>query len=130
MTPQQRVMPAGRLPSTCVCRNQFPSTYGIQAGSWHMRPDTSNWRNRESYDSFEALPVEGLAWECLRRCEPYQQYYQELVAANTENAPLPEEAQRRWGLRFPGAAQPFLFVSTGALDTFCRSECGAFYAAP
>ncbi|RWR31908.1 hypothetical protein D2T31_02785 [Sinirhodobacter populi] len=65
-----------------------------------MRPDTSSWRNHEGYDYFDGLPVEGLAWECLRRQEPYQAHYSRLVTAGDEAAPLSKEAESRWGLRF------------------------------
>ena len=44
-----------------------------------MRPDTSNWRDDRSYDFLDALPIEGLAWECLRRHLPYQDHYATLV---------------------------------------------------
>lgn len=71
-----------------------------------MRPDTSRWREHHSYDFFDHLMNEGLAWECLRRQEQYQRRYQALVAAKADNAPLPLEDQRRWGLRFRGAAKP------------------------
>lgn len=67
-----------------------------------MKPDTSRWRESFSYDFFDALPVEGLAWECLRRDKPYQSLYRKLVSAKAETAPLPKEAERRWGLRFRG----------------------------
>ncbi|WP_235918702.1 transcriptional regulator domain-containing protein [Brucella anthropi] len=71
-----------------------------------MRPDTSHWRDRSSYDIFDTLPVEGLAWECLRRHEPYQGFYQSLVAAKEDALPLAQEIQTRWGLRFPGSSRP------------------------
>ncbi|MFG1193457.1 transcriptional regulator domain-containing protein, partial [Xanthobacter flavus] len=44
-----------------------------------MKPDTSRWREDASYGYFDALSVEGLAWECLRRDEAYQDHYQSLV---------------------------------------------------
>ncbi|MEZ5801964.1 MAG: DUF6499 domain-containing protein [Rhizobiaceae bacterium] len=49
-----------------------------------MRPDTSNWRDDRSYDFFDTLPIEGLAWECLRRYRPYQDDYARLVDAGAE----------------------------------------------
>ena len=67
-----------------------------------MRPDTSNWRDDRSYDFFDTLPIEGLAWECLRRYRPYQDDYASLVDAGAETQPLPDDRQQRWGLRFPG----------------------------
>jgi hypothetical protein len=69
-----------------------------------MRPDTSHWRDRDSYDYFDALPIEGLAWECLRRHEPYQRHYRALLATRTQKAPMTSAAQRIWGLRFPSQA--------------------------
>ncbi|MFG1193465.1 transcriptional regulator domain-containing protein, partial [Xanthobacter flavus] len=44
-----------------------------------MKPDTSRWREDASYVYFDTLSVEGLAWECLRRDETYQEHYQSLV---------------------------------------------------
>ncbi|MER8822745.1 DUF6499 domain-containing protein [Mesorhizobium sp. M0991] len=76
-----------------------------------MRPDTSHWRDNDSYDYFDTLPIEGLAWECLRRHEPYQRHYQALLTTRAENAPFHPEAQRQWGLRFSGQAG---FVRLGA----------------
>jgi hypothetical protein len=69
-----------------------------------MKPDTTHWRDNGSYDYFDTLPIEGLAWECLRRHEPYQRQYRALLTARAEKAPLRPEAQRLWGLRFPGQA--------------------------
>ncbi|WP_394343024.1 transcriptional regulator domain-containing protein [Paenirhodobacter populi] len=71
-----------------------------------MRPDTSHWRDHSNYDIFDTLPVEGLAWECLRRHEPYQTLYQSLVVAKSETLPLPLVIQNRWGLRFRGPSRP------------------------
>ncbi len=87
-----------------------------------MKPDTSHWRNGETYGYFESLPVEGLAWECLRRYEPYQDDYRLIVRAKTETAPLPASSQMRWGLRFPGATQSFGNGSTDSLVSFGRSQ--------
>ncbi|WP_456856526.1 transcriptional regulator domain-containing protein [Bradyrhizobium sp. USDA 4501] len=66
-----------------------------------MRPDTSEWRDRKSYDYFDALHIEGLAWECLRRSAPYQQHYAALVLERLETTALPLETEQHWGLRFP-----------------------------
>ncbi len=71
-----------------------------------MKPDTSRWRDSHSYDFFDALPTEGLAWECLRRSEAYQQHYEALAGAGTETAPCRPEAELLWGLRFPGDTRP------------------------
>lgn len=84
-----------------------------------MKPDTSHWREQHSYDFFDDLTNEGLAWECLRRQEQYQRRYRALVADHADNSPLSLGDQRRWGLRFPRAAKPLrvranrLLVSRG-----------------
>ncbi|MER9713296.1 DUF6499 domain-containing protein [Mesorhizobium sp. M0174] len=72
-----------------------------------MKPNTSRWRDNNSYDFFDSLPIEGLAWECLRRSDAYHRAYLGLVHSRTEREPFPAEAQKRWGLRFPGTARPF-----------------------
>jgi len=72
-----------------------------------MKPDTSCWRERDRYDYFDSLTVERLAWECLRRNEDYQRDYRRLVGRREQDAPLPDAAQRRWGLRFRGEARAF-----------------------
>ncbi|HQS11074.1 MAG TPA: DUF6499 domain-containing protein [Xanthobacteraceae bacterium] len=64
-----------------------------------MKPDTSRWRDSRTYDYFDDLSVEGLAWECLRRDPSYQQAYRDLVDAERADAPLPAEAEHLWGLR-------------------------------
>ncbi|MFT0862507.1 transcriptional regulator domain-containing protein [Ancylobacter sp. G4_0304] len=64
-----------------------------------MKPDTSRWRDSRTYDYFDDLSVEGLAWECLRRDASYQQAYRDLVDAERAAAPLPAEAEHLWGLR-------------------------------
>lgn len=69
-----------------------------------MKPDISHWRESQTYDYFDALSVEGLAWECLRRNEGYQELYGALVNSYTEPEPLPREAELRWGVRFRGEA--------------------------
>ncbi len=53
-----------------------------------MKPDTSRWRDSRTYDYFDDLSVEGLAWECLRRDPSYQQAYRDLVGAERAAAPL------------------------------------------
>ncbi|MEW6633127.1 MAG: DUF6499 domain-containing protein [Pseudomonadota bacterium] len=75
-----------------------------------MKPNTSRWRDNDSYDFFDNLPIEGLAWECLRRSDTYQRHYLALVRAGTDRDPFSTEAQRQWGLRFPG---PTGFVRPG-----------------
>lgn len=65
-----------------------------------MKPDTSRWRDDNSYNFFDNLPVEGLAWECLRRSDSYQRFYLALLRLGTERQPFPPEEQKRWGLRF------------------------------
>ncbi|MCG7509069.1 transcriptional regulator domain-containing protein [Mesorhizobium retamae] len=75
-----------------------------------MKPDTSQWRDHSSYDFFDALSTEGLAWECLRRSADYQRQYRLLVAAGAETTALAPAAQQRWGLRFPGPPR-FICIS-------------------
>ncbi|WP_292117447.1 DUF6499 domain-containing protein [Mesorhizobium sp.] len=67
-----------------------------------MKPDTSRWRDNSSYEFFDDLPIEGLAWECLRRSDSYQRHYLALVREGIERDPFPTKAQKRWGLRFRG----------------------------
>ena len=69
-----------------------------------MRPDISKWRDHRSYDFYDSLPPEGLAWECLRRDKRYQAYYRRLSKVGASDLPLPPHAEQRWGLRFPVAA--------------------------
>ncbi|WP_292631604.1 DUF6499 domain-containing protein [Mesorhizobium sp.] len=88
-----------------------------------MRPDTSRWRDNDSYDYFDTLPIEGLAWECLRRHEPYQRHYQALLTTKTEKAPFPPETQRLWGLRFPGQAGFVRLSARRFLVARRRSSC-------
>lgn len=71
-----------------------------------MKPDTSQWREHHSYDFFDQLTNEGLAWECLRRQAQYQRRYRALVTDHADHSPLSLGDQRRWGLRFPRAARP------------------------
>lgn len=80
-----------------------------------MRPDTSEWRDSRSYDYFDALETEGLAWECLRRSQPYQKHYASLVAEKLETMHLSPEAEQRWGLRFPRKTQPYNTISGRSL---------------
>lgn len=65
-----------------------------------MRLDTSRWRESRRYDYFDALSVEGLAWECLRRNQDYQNLFRNLGVVGADAIPLTPEAERRWGLRF------------------------------
>ena len=87
-----------------------------------MRPDTSNWRDDRSYDFFDTLPIEGLAWECLRRYRPYQDEYAGLVEVGAETQPLPDDRQRRWGLRFPRETRSFCPTATGGVVAAERSR--------
>ncbi|WP_296521621.1 DUF6499 domain-containing protein [Phenylobacterium sp.] len=70
-----------------------------------MGPDTSNWRNQDSYDFYDELSVEGIAWECLRRDLDYQARFADIVTQKAVRAPFEEEAQHRWGLRFSGRSK-------------------------
>ena len=65
-----------------------------------MKPDTSRWRDSRTYDYFDDLSVEGLAWECLRRDHAYQEAYYALIDTGKTGQPLPAEAEQLWGLRF------------------------------
>ena len=87
-----------------------------------MRPDTSDWRNDRCYDFFDTLPIEGLAWECLRRHIPYQKQYASLVDASAETLPLPREVQQHWGLRFPRKTRSFCPTATGGVVAAERSR--------
>ena len=69
-----------------------------------MKPDISLWRDDRFYDFYDALPPEGLAWECLRRDKPYQAHYRRLMKSGADDLPLSADAERRWGLRFPRPA--------------------------
>lgn len=95
-----------------------------------MKPDTSQWPDHSSYDFFDDLPIEGLAWECLRRDEPYQSLYHNLVSAKAETDPLPQDAERRWGLRFPGPSSPLRNRPDGGLVAFRQSGGDVAHAAP
>lgn len=88
-----------------------------------MKPNTSRWRDSNSYDFFDSLPIEGLAWECLRRSNSYQRYYQALASAGAEEEPFAPEAQRRWGLRFPGQARYVRVDARRSLVAASRSGC-------
>ena len=43
-----------------------------------MKPDTSRWRDQDQYEFYDDLPVEGVAWECLRRNAAYQTSFEGL----------------------------------------------------
>lgn len=81
-----------------------------------MRPDASNWRDRDRYDYLDGLSVEGLAWECLRRNEDYQREYRALVERDEQEQPMTDAALRRWGLRFRGKARALRPGARGLLD--------------
>ncbi len=53
-----------------------------------MKPDTSRWRDQDQYEFYDALPVEGVAWECLRRNASYQACFDDLVAQGAGHLPL------------------------------------------
>ncbi|WP_245431695.1 transcriptional regulator domain-containing protein [Mesorhizobium atlanticum] len=89
-----------------------------------MKPDTSHWRDNTSYEFFDDLPVEGLAWECLRRSDAYQRHYLALVRDGTERNPLPTEAQERWGLRFRGSTRLVRIDARRSVVTACRPRGG------
>ncbi|WP_370032128.1 transcriptional regulator domain-containing protein [Oceanicella sp. SM1341] len=95
-----------------------------------MKPDTSRWRDRRSYDFFDRLNIEGLAWECLRRDEPYQDLYDSLVLRKVEMQPLRQEDERRWGLRFRGQTRPAGHGPAGVLVARRRSVDHALHSTP
>ena len=86
-----------------------------------MKPDTSRWRDQSQYEFYDALPVEGVAWECLRRNAAYQASFDDLVTQDAGHLPLSDDTQRRWGLRFPGRPQTFRARPTGHLVAPCQS---------
>lgn len=87
-----------------------------------MGPDTSNWRNQDSYDFYDELSVEGIAWECLRRDLDYQARFADIVTQRAERAPFEEEAQHRWGLRFSG--RPKALHSRSGRDLVTARQSG------
>lgn len=86
-----------------------------------MGPDTSKWRDQDTYDFYDELSVEGIAWECLRRDLDYQASFADIVTKRAERAPFEEEAQHRWGLRFSGRPGALHSRSTGDLVTARQS---------
>ncbi|MBZ9710867.1 DUF6499 domain-containing protein [Mesorhizobium sp. B2-1-8] len=98
-----------------------------------MKPDTSRWRDNTSYDFFDSLPVEGLAWECLRRWNSYQRFYVALARSGAETQPFPTEAQKRWGLRFRSSPRPVRIDARRSVVASCRPRGagpGAFTGFP
>ncbi|MCX8999429.1 DUF6499 domain-containing protein [Rhizobiaceae bacterium BDR2-2] len=88
-----------------------------------MQPDTSRWRDRSSYVFFDELPIEGLAWECLRRNARYQDRYHALMTTNATEEPLSGVDERTWGLRFRGAAGTDIACPNRALVAPHQSCC-------
>lgn len=86
-----------------------------------MKPDLSRWRDHSSYDFYNDLTPEGLAWECLRRNKLYQAYYRRLARDHATDRALPTMAETRWGLRFPGTTIPDSAIAAGALVTHGQS---------
>lgn len=86
-----------------------------------MKPDTSRWRDQEQYEFYDAQPVEGVAWECLRRNASYQASFDDLVAQGAGHLPFADDVQHRWGLRFPGRPRLFRARPTGHLVACCQS---------
>lgn len=72
-----------------------------------MKPDTSHWRTDAAYAVMDRGGVDHLAWECLRRNGDYQRDFATLLRQGRLEQPVPEPMERRWGLRFRGAAPPF-----------------------
>ena len=86
-----------------------------------MKPDTSRWRDQDQYEFYDVLPVEGVAWECLRRNASYQASFDDLVAQGSGHLPFADDFQHRWGLRFPGRPLLFRARPTGHLVACCQS---------
>ncbi|WP_245464304.1 MULTISPECIES: DUF6499 domain-containing protein [unclassified Mesorhizobium] len=95
-----------------------------------MKPDTSRWRDNTSYDFFDSLPVEGLAWECLRRWNSYQRLYAALARSGAETQPFPTEAQKRWGLRFRRPSRPVRVDAGRSVVASCRPRGAGPRAVP
>lgn len=95
-----------------------------------MGPDTSKWRNQDSYDFYDELSVEGIAWECLRRDLDYQAHFADIVTQKAERAPFEEEAQHRWGLRFSGRPEALHPRPAGDLVTARQSGHSACRRGP
>lgn len=87
-----------------------------------MKPDTSRWRDQGQYEFYDGLPVEGVAWECLRRNAIYQAGFDDLVTQGAEHLPFSDDDQHRWGLRFPGRSR--LFRARPARDLVTRCQSG------
>ncbi|MBR7653450.1 hypothetical protein KCX83_14090 [Brucella oryzae] len=71
-----------------------------------MVPDTREWRTSALYDFMDEVDTDSLAWECLRRNEKYQSDFSETLGNDEPNTEQADLIRRRWGLRFPGKAQP------------------------
>jgi hypothetical protein len=82
-----------------------------------MRLDISRWRTSGIYDFLDDLPTDGLAWEYLRRNADYQLEFADHLTTKGQTEPMDIEAERRWGLRFPGKTQPLLPRATHLLVT-------------
>ena len=87
-----------------------------------MKPDTSRWRDQSQYDFYDALPVEGIAWECLRRNAAYQASFDDIVAQDAGEHPLSDDAQHHWGLRFPRTTRSVCPTATGGVVAAERSR--------
>lgn len=87
-----------------------------------MKPDTSRWRDQDQYEFYDDLPVEGVAWECLRRSAAYQASFDDIVAQGDRDLPLSDDVQELWGLRFPG--RPQAFCSRSTRDLVARRQSG------
>lgn len=83
-----------------------------------MRPDVSQWEQTRRYDYLDDLPMNGLAWECLRRNRSYQDDYRDLLQAGAEERR--DRLREYWGLQFRGAPEPIRVRRAGALG--CQSR--------
>ena len=80
-----------------------------------MKPDTSRWRDQSQYEFYDALPVEGVAWECLRRNAAYQASFGDIVTQDAVHLPLSDDGQRRRRWRFLAEPPTFRARPTGHL---------------
>lgn len=78
-----------------------------------MRPDLAQWEQTRRYDYLDDLPMNGLAWECLRRNRGYQEDFRKLVEADADERH--GRLREHWGLQFRGTSEPIRVRRAGAL---------------
>lgn len=87
-----------------------------------MQPDISHWRSADRYDYMDALSVEGLAWECLRRNTGYQKDFARYLRSTGDKAQIDDAIASRWGLRFRRETEPAEHHPAGVVDRAGRSR--------